>query len=84
MDTSAPDGSFRSASCNKPNNYICEINENANFISTGAGLVWYNDFLPSFICHKDDDFRYSFVDYVSSSNYPFAYPNVNDEVIYKT
>ena len=22
----------------------------------------------------------SFVDYVSSSNYPFTYPNINDEV----
>ena len=50
-------------------------------ISVQQEQVWYNDFFPSFICHKDDDFRYSFVDYVSSSNYPFTYPNTNEEVI---
>ena len=49
-------------------------------ISFQQKQVWYNDISLLFISHKDDDFRYSFVDYVSSSNYPFTYPNINDEV----
>ena len=31
MDSSAPDGYLRSADCDKLNNYICEIDENAAF-----------------------------------------------------
>ena len=31
VDSSAPDGYLRSADCDKMNNYICEIDENAAF-----------------------------------------------------
>ena len=31
VDSSAPDGYLRTADCDKMNNYICEIDENAAF-----------------------------------------------------
>ena len=77
MDTAAPSGFFRNAHCNKMNNYICEIVENAVFIETEGSFPNISSFITS------GSYKYIIVisdKYISSTNHPFNYPNVNDQV----